>query len=91
MKTLVFLILAAAFALPADACAKRHRSVKLAFVRAHACPATGLHKLPCPGYVIDHIVPLCDRGLDKPSNMQWQTVAEGKAKDKLERRQCSPS
>jgi hypothetical protein len=41
------------------------------------------------GYVIDHIVPLACGGADAPSNMQWQTVAEGKAKDHVERRGCS--
>ncbi len=40
------------------------------------------------GYVIDHIVPLACGGADDPSNMQWQTVAAGKAKDKVERRGC---
>jgi hypothetical protein len=41
-----------------------------------------------PGYVIDHIVPLACGGADAPSNMQWQTIAEGKAKDKTERKGC---
>lgn len=40
------------------------------------------------GYVVDHIVPLACGGSDTPSNMQWQTVAEGKAKDRYERRGC---
>jgi len=40
------------------------------------------------GYVVDHIVPLACGGSDTPSNMQWQTVAEAKAKDKVERRGC---
>jgi len=38
-----------------------------------------------PGYVIDHVVPLSRGGADAPSNMQWQTVREAKAKDKWER------
>lgn len=41
-----------------------------------------------PGYVVDHIVPLACGGADAPSNMQWQTVAAAKAKDKTERVGC---
>jgi hypothetical protein len=40
------------------------------------------------GYVVDHIKPLACGGADDPSNMQWQTVAEAKAKDKVERKGC---
>ena len=36
------------------------------------------------GYVIDHIKPLKEGGCDCPENMQWQTIADGKAKDKWE-------
>jgi hypothetical protein len=38
-----------------------------------------------PGYVVDHIVPLECGGADDPGNMQWQTAADAKAKDKTER------
>lgn len=37
-----------------------------------------------PGYVVDHIVPLKRGGADAPYNMQWQTKAEAKAKDRWE-------
>jgi hypothetical protein len=40
------------------------------------------------GYVVDHIIPLACGGLDVPSNMQWQTIAAAKAKDKSERAGC---
>jgi hypothetical protein len=39
-----------------------------------------------PGYVVDHIIPLSEGGSDIPSNMQWQTKEEAKAKDRTERR-----
>jgi hypothetical protein len=59
------------------------------FKRSHACPATAVASTKsCPGYVVDHIIPLACNGPDRPSNMQWQTVAEAKAKDKWERKGC---
>jgi hypothetical protein len=39
-----------------------------------------------PGYVVDHIIPLSEGGRDDPSNMQWQTKEEAKAKDRTERK-----
>jgi hypothetical protein len=76
--------------LPISAYAREHRSnaARHAFVNEHACPGTGLNKLPCHGYIIDHVVPLCAGGADDPSNMQWQTVADAKAKDRVERWEC---
>ena len=40
------------------------------------------------GYVIDHVVPLACHGQDIPSNMQWQTIADAKAKDRTEHAGC---
>jgi hypothetical protein len=37
-----------------------------------------------PGYVVDHIVPLKRGGADAPSNMQWQSIADAKAKNRVE-------
>ena len=38
----------------------------------------------CSGYVIDHVNPLKRGGADDPSNMQWQTRGEARAKDRVE-------
>lgn len=63
---------------------KRSAVARAQFMRMHPCPATGRHRGPCPGYVIDHIVALKRGGADRPGNMQWQTVQEAKEKDRYE-------
>ena len=60
-----------------------------AFKRANTCPSTGKKSTAsCPGYIVDHIQPLCACGPDAPTNMQWQTLEASKAKDILEDKQC---
>lgn len=75
----------------AQLAAARSRAQRSAFARAHPCPATGKPAGACPGYVVDHVIPLACGGADLPLNMQWQTVAEGKAKDRWERKACTHS
>lgn len=82
------ILLACAIWSPADAAIHRSSSVKVAFMKTHACPSTGLFKLPCPGYVLDHKKALACGGRDSVANLQLQTIAEGKAKDKIERIGC---
>jgi hypothetical protein len=65
---------------------KRSSAARHAFQRQHPCPSTGRTSGRCPGYVVDHVRPLECGGADAPSNMQWQTVAAGKVKDKTEGR-----
>ena len=61
---------------------KRSEQAKHDFMRQTGYPHGRL------GYVVDHVVPLACGGADAPSNMQWQTVAESKAKDRVERAGC---
>ena len=63
---------------------KRNPAARKAFMAAHPCPANGKSASACPGYVVDHIIALKRGGADAPENMQWQTIAEAKAKDKIE-------
>lgn len=69
----------------------RSEAAKNVFKHSNPCPSNGRNHGPCPGYVIDHISPLACNGVDGPSNMQWQSVADGKAKDKWERKDCQLS
>lgn len=78
--------IAAGLATDADA---RSKTEVRHFKTEHPCPSTGKAKGSCPGYVVDHRVPLCAGGADHPSNMQWQTTEEGKIKDRTERKQCA--
>ena len=64
--------------------ASRSAAARRKFQRLHPCPATGQPTGACTGYVVDHIIPLKRGGPDTPSNMQWQTIAEAKAKDRVE-------
>jgi hypothetical protein len=88
---LTAVVLAVCVALPVSASAKQPRSasVKHEFQLTHPCPATGRTSGACPGYVKDHVVPLACGGPDAPSNMQWQTRADAKAKDKWETKGCA--
>ena len=58
------------------------------FKRQQPCPITEKRRGPCPGYQIDHVTPLKCGGPDHPSNMQWLTVEDHKAKTKREARLC---
>lgn len=85
MRTSPLLALAFVAAVsPALAKTARSHAATREFQLEHPCPSTGKTTGSCPGYVKDHIVPLCKGGPDTPENMQWQTIAEGKAKDRWE-------
>jgi hypothetical protein len=87
----IFVLLAAsstAFAAAADP--KRSFKAEVLFRLAHPCPGTGETHGACTGYVIDRIVPLVCGGAEEPGNMQWQTLAEAREKDRWERIGCRP-
>lgn len=73
---------------------RSHQAVR-EFKRTHVCPATGRIEDTCYGYVVDHITPLacaCNAKdlakLDRPENMQWQSISEARQKDRWERKAC---
>lgn len=70
-----------------DAAARSAAEVR-AFKRENPCPSTGQPRGACPGWIVDHIIPLCAGGADAPSNMQWQTKQDALSKDKEEWRTC---
>lgn len=41
------------------------------FKRIHPCPETGLPRGACPGWAVDHVIPLAVGGCDTIVNMQW--------------------
>lgn len=41
-----------------------------------------------PGFVVDHVVPLCACGSDTRDNMTWARADSAKVKDKLEIAAC---
>ena len=81
MRTTILLILLLVSTLGQ---ARDRNQVRL-FRSTHPCPATQSTKGACPGYVVDHIKPLCAGGLDSAqTNMQWQPLAQSRVKDKIE-------
>lgn len=59
---------------------KRSRAARAAFYRSNPCPVNGNTSGPCPGWEVDHIVPLACGGPDVPSNMQWLTAKANRSK-----------
>ncbi len=59
---------------------KRSRVVRSNFHRSNPCPSTGRNRGSCPGYEVDHIVPLACGGSDSVGNMQWLTKSANRRK-----------
>jgi hypothetical protein len=98
LVTLACVVSLAAMAADPSCVLKRNASGAIArsttavntFKRTNACPGTGkASTASCPGYIVDHIQPLCACGPDTSTNMQWQSLVDSKIKDKLENAQCA--
>lgn len=74
-----------------DGSIKRSQAVLTAFQKIHPCPSTGLTTGACPGWALDHVVPLACGGCDAVFNLQWlpdagKSCGEPYCKDRYERK-----
>ena len=86
MRSIAISVLLTLVSLTAEA--RDHKALR-EFQRDNPCPATHKRRNACPGWIIDHVIPLCAGGADHKANMQWQTVTDAKVKDVQEKRQCA--
>jgi hypothetical protein len=63
----------------------RNSNVTRRFQLLHPCPRTGALTGACPGWAIDHVIPLACGGCDAVSNMQWLDTTTKARKDRYER------
>lgn len=49
----------------------RSHAVLAAFQHIHPCPSTGLTKGACPGWSLNHVIPLACGGCDAVSNLAY--------------------
>ena len=75
----------------ADGSISRRADVLRAFRAIHPCPSTGQPRGACPGWNVDHVIPLANGGCDAVGNLQWLPVelkrcAGELCKDRWERR-----
>jgi hypothetical protein len=55
----------------ADGSIRRRSDVLTAYRKAHPCPVTGVSSGACPGWSINHIIPLASGGCDAVVNLMW--------------------
>ncbi|MBC3906234.1 HNH endonuclease [Undibacterium sp. NL8W] len=90
MNFLHYVLVAAVVLTPhvAEAKIPRSKAAVSEFKRQNPCPITGLRKGKCPGYQVDHIIPLKCSGPDTSANMQWLSVEDHKLKTRKEAKLC---
>lgn len=59
----------------ADGTIHRSTAVRASFVRLYPCPSTGEVSGACPGWAVDHVIPLSVGGCDAVGNMAWMPLA----------------
>ncbi len=67
---------------------QRSRSEVQSFRSQEPCPATGRTSGACPGWAVDHVIPLCAGGLDRRENMQWISDEDHAFKTRIDVREC---
>jgi len=70
---------------------QRSRLVLKEFQKIHPCPSTGLTTGACPGWALNHTIPLACGGCDSVSNLDWmpdeiKSCAEPWCRDRWERK-----
>jgi hypothetical protein len=81
MRAFFVLVLLLGFAIIAEATTYRDPHQRAAFMKYHQCPSTGQARGACPGYVVDHIKPLCAGGADAVADGE-RGEGEGQARAK---------
>lgn len=74
----------------ANGATQRSPQVLAAFRELYHCPATKSATGPCPGWAIDHVIPLACGGADAVYNLQWlpneiKSASGRVSKDRFER------
>lgn len=69
----------------------RSTAVRNSFQKNHPCPSTGQTTGACPGWQMNHVIPLACGGCDAVSNLDWmpitiKTCAEPHCRDRFERK-----
>ena len=88
MKRAILALLLLALPGALEASQKRSQKVLREFRAVTICPSTG-QPGRCRTHQIDHRVPLCFVWIDELWNLQYLSIAEHKAKTRLDRKVCN--